>query len=155
MSRAALAALALALAACHSGKWREADLRLQQASAAARRGGFEPLSGPYNTFGVFNDSAAKVWSVRLDSATTYAVAAACTAGCGPLALALRGPGASRLGADSSAADTAMLMVRSAASGTYTVDVSARCRGRCWWVAQVYARGADDRLRPGYAGGGLH
>ncbi len=141
------------LPACSSGQWREADTRLEAVTAQVRRAGFQPLSGPYNTFGAFQDSLTSAWSVELDSATAYVVGAACTAGCDSVALGVLEPAAR---VDSAGTGHPVLAFTTRRGGTYTIMLRGHCAGgvgaRCRWVAQVYERGASGRLVPGYDAG---
>lgn len=143
--------LLAALAACASGKWREADARLESETAAARSAGYQPMSGPYNTFGAFTDSLATAWAVQLDSNTTYVIGVACTAACSGMSAAVAVPGAPP---DSARTGASVLTVTTRAAGAYAVSVTARCAAgaRCWWVGQVYQRGVAGRLVPGYDAG---
>jgi len=148
-----LVLLLAAAAGCGGGKWREVDGRLQVASQEARRAGFEPMSGPYSTFGSFHDALRQTWHVRLDARTPYVVAAACTDGCESLGVRIAGPGGAAVSGAGEAVPRPAMTFTSADSGSYAVDVGARCAApRCWWVAQVYARGVAGTLRPGFAGG---
>ena len=153
LGRALLLVLLVGAAGCAGGKWREVDDRLQVASQQARHAGFEPLSGPYNTFGSFRDALRQTWHVRLDARTQYAVAAACTEGCESLGVRVTGPDSAAGSGAGEAGSRPAITFTSADSGSYAVDIGARCAApRCWWVAQVYARGGAGTLRPGFAGG---
>ncbi len=153
MSKPFLGFLALLgfLTACSSRQWREADTRLETATAGIRRAGFQPMSGPYNNFGSFRDSLTGVWPVELDSATSYVVGAACTAGCDSVAVGLLGAAAQAGGAGTGHPVLAFTTRR---GGTYTVMLRGRCAAgaSCRWVAQVYQQGASGRLVPGYDAG---
>lgn len=144
-------ALLAFLAACTGDTWRALDAQLQAASAETRRAGFAPPSGPYNDFGSFTDSLVRAWPVALDSGTAYVVGAVCSEHCTALDAAVAAPGGAALVADTTAAPAPFVAFTAPAAGRYTVRLSGRCRGTCWWVAQVYARGVGG-LRPGFAGG---
>src|SRR3990172_11260425 len=92
LRRTGLFVLLFAATGCSGGKWREVDARLLSASQEARRAGFLPLSGPYNTFGSYRDVLEHTWRVGLDARTPYVLAAACTDGCDSLAIRIAGPG---------------------------------------------------------------
>src|SRR3990172_12781767 len=94
MRRTGLFVLLFAATGCSGGKWREVDARLLSASQEARRAGFLPLSGPYNTFGSYRDVLEHTWRVGLEARTPYVLAAACTDGCDSLAIRIAAPGGS-------------------------------------------------------------
>lgn len=147
----AVAVLAAA-AGCGGDQWRALDTQLNAAAEPARREGFAPLAGPHNDFGTFADSLLKPWRVTLDSAATYVVGAACLGGCAALDLAVRGPDAALVTADTTTGPEPWLRFTAPRSGSFTVRVTGRCApgNTCWWIAQIYGRGQG--LRPGFAGG---
>lgn len=140
--RWSLVALAAAAGACSGGKWREADARLNAAAEPYRREGFAPLSGPYNTFGDFTGEFGQAWRLPLDSGVAYVIGVDCTAGCTRAQAHIEGQDAA-----------SWLRVAAPRTDTFTVHLSGSCASdaRCWWVAQVYAKGIAG-LRPGFAGG---
>ena len=149
MNARTLSILALAAAAaCSGARWKEADARLAAATEAQRRAGFEPKSGPFNTFGSFRDTLASSWSIALDSNTTYVVGAACTAQCRDLGATVIPPDGQP---DSAAAAATVVRFTTRAAGSYAVRLRGRCAAgeRCWWIAQVYERGASGHLVPAY------
>jgi hypothetical protein len=153
MRRTGLFVLLVAATGCSGGKWREVDARLLSASQEARRAGFLPLSGPYNTFGSYRDVLDHTWRVSLDARTPYVVATACTDGCDSLAIRIAAPGGSPVTGARAAGAWPVVAFTAADSGAYAVSFRGRCAApRCWWVAQVYARGGAGTLRPGFAGG---
>ena len=141
---AALLALAL-LAACGRTQWREVDARLRRVSERARHSGYAPLAGRNNEFGAFTDSGTAHWTVTLDPGRPYFLAAACTARCRGLDLAITLPDGTLLGQDSSGAPDARVLFLAPLEGTYPVRLRyAGCSsGTCRWAAQLYTRGVTE------------
>jgi hypothetical protein len=138
--RIAMVVLGCLLAGCGREQWRAVDARLQDAAAAARDAGLEPLSGRNNEFGTFDSSATGQWTLTLDSGRTYFLAAACAPECGGVDLEIDLPDGTGLVRDSSARQDARLSFVARQSGEHAVRLAvARCvGGGCRWAAQLYA-----------------
>ncbi len=131
---------------CTGKRWKEADQRLESVTSDVRRAGFQPMSGPYNTFGSFTGKLSSDWTVRLDSNTAVAVGAACTASCSGVMVMVLAPGAR----DTLGTAPGAVTFTTRGAGSYIVVLNGRCAPaeQCSWVAQVYERGASGRLVPG-------
>lgn len=141
MIRRAASGTLLALAACGSGQWREADARLQRASEPARVAGLAPMPGRNNEFGAFTDTGTVRWTLTLEAGHAYFIAAVCTEGCGGLDLEVSLPDGTLLGRDSSGGTEAALSFQSPSTGDHPVRLMhAGCRGgTCRWASQLYSR----------------
>ena len=137
----ATALAVVTLTACGGGQWREADARLQEASAPARAAGLAPLSGRNNEFGTFTDSGTVRWTLALERGRSYFLAAVCTEGCRGLDLEVTLPDGMLLGRDSSGGAVAALSFESPSTGNHPVRMSvAGCsQDTCRWAAQLYSR----------------
>jgi hypothetical protein len=135
------------LVGCGGAAWRDAYTRLAQSDSAARAAGYRPLSGPRNTFGLFNRAGSERWRVHLEAHQAYFVAAACTSGCDSLDFEIAEPHGALLARDTTSGSTPRLELTAPEEGDYVVTFSwGRCRSdaRCRWVAQVYAKTGSDR-----------
>ncbi len=141
MKPVTLVATAALLAGCGRSQWREVDTRLQEAAAPARAAGMEPLAGRNNEFGAFGGVASARWSLTLDSARAYYLAAVCTEACLGVDLEITLADGSPLGRDSSGGTVAALSFQATAGGAHPVRLRlAGCReGTCRWAAQLYSR----------------
>lgn len=139
--RKALLLLIVAVAACGRAEWREADERLNASVQDARGAGFEPLAGPYNTFGAFREAGTTSWRVHLEAHADYVIAAACTTGCDSLGFELAEPHGTTVATDSAAGPLARADYSATEEGDFTVTFTygACAVERCRWVAQVYSR----------------
>jgi len=129
---------------CGGAAWRDAYSRLAQSDSAARAAGYRPMSGPHNTFGIFNRAGSEHWRVHLEAHQPYFIAAACTSGCDSLGFDIAEPHGALLARDTTAGPTPRYEITAPEEGDYTVTVSwGRCRSdaRCRWVAQVYTKSA--------------
>lgn len=140
MRRAAVIALALASAACGREQWREADAHLNTAAQDARNAGFQPMSGPHNTFGDFTSRGEVPWRVHLEAHQDYFIAATCTAGCDTLDFTVAEPHGAQA-ADTSSGGVARLMLQAPEEGDYRITFRyGMCAvAKCRWVAQVYEK----------------
>ena len=139
--------LCIVLAGCGGAAWRDAYTRLAQSDSAARAAGYRPLSGPHNTFGIFDRAGSERWRVHLEAHQPYFIAAACTSGCDSLEFEVAEPHGASLAKDTTAGPTPRLELTAPEEGDYAVTFSwGRCAtaARCRWVAQVYARPGADR-----------
>lgn len=139
--------LSAVLAGCGGAAWRDAYTRLARSDSAARAAGYRPLSGPHNTFGLFNRAGGERWRVHLEAHQPYFIAAACTSGCDSLEFEVAEPHGALLARDTTAGPTPRLEITAPEAGDYAVTFSwGRCRSdaRCRWVAQVYAKPGTDR-----------
>jgi hypothetical protein len=133
---------ALGLAGCGGTAWRDAYTRLAQSDSAARAAGFRPLSGPHNTFGLFNRAGSERWRVHLEAHQSYFLAAACTSGCDSLDFEIAEPHGALIARDTTAGPTPRLELAAPEEGDYQVTFTwGACHSpaRCRWVAQVYAK----------------
>ena len=139
--RAAVMALALAAAACGREQWREADAHLNTAAQDARAAGFQPMSGPHNTFGDFTSDGHVPWRVHLEAHQAYFIAAACTTGCDTLDFAITEPHGELLATDTSSGAVARLLLQAPEEGDYRITFRyGHCSvATCRWVAQVYEK----------------
>src|SRR5258708_24076883 len=104
------------LSACGGAAWRDAYSRLAQTDSAARAAGYKPLSGPHNTFGVFNHAGSERWRVHLEAHQPYFIAAACTSGCDSLAFEVKEPHGAQIARDTAAGAAARLAPPAPAEG---------------------------------------
>ena len=125
---------------CGRAQWRDADTKLNAAAETARAAGFQPLSGPHNTFGMFTAAGDSEWRVHLEAHQQYFLAAACTTGCDSIAFTVREPHGDLVGTDTSGGPIARLQLTTTEEGDYRVWFThGGCtRQDCRWVAQVYS-----------------
>lgn len=140
--RPAIVALAAVVAAtgCGRQQWRDVDRRLNAAAAGLRADGFEPLAGPYNSFGTFAEPGSHEWTIALEAGRRYALVAACAAPCRDLDFTLAAPDGAVLD-DTTSGSTALLVFEPASGGRHAVRFRyGDCgTGRCYWAAQIYRR----------------
>jgi len=136
--------LACILASCGRREWREVDARLQGAAAPARAAGYAPLAGHNNEFGAFSDSMTARWTLTLDSARSYYLAAACSGPCRDVDLTIDLAAGTGLVRDSSARTDARLSFIAQRSGArpVTLHIGGCADGTCRWAAQLYTTEPD-------------
>jgi len=138
-----MVALALAALGCGRAEWRAADAALNAAAEEARSQGYQPLAGPYNTFGDFAARGEVGWRVHLEAHQRYFIAAACTPGCDTLDFAVHEPHGSEVARDTSAGASPRLELEAPEEGDFHITFSYGACGdaaqRCRWIAQIYQR----------------